>query len=45
MSRVLGRTIDPSDLIEPITAGFRRTLGTDTDSLNPVSLDTVRTNA
>jgi lipoyl(octanoyl) transferase len=43
MSRVLGRTIDPSELIDPITAGFRRTLGADTASLNPVSLDTVRT--
>ena len=45
MSRVLGRTVDPSDLIDPITAGLRRTLGADTDTLNPVSLDNVRTNA
>ncbi|WP_104134719.1 MULTISPECIES: lipoyl(octanoyl) transferase LipB [unclassified Cryobacterium] len=45
MSRVLGRTVEPSELIDSITAGFRRALGADTDSLNPVSLDTVRTNA
>ncbi|TFD67808.1 lipoyl(octanoyl) transferase LipB [Cryobacterium ruanii] len=50
MSRVLGRTVDPNELIEPITAAFRRST-----NLNPVSrpsanttqasLDTVRTNS
>ena len=50
MSHVLGRAVDPNELIEPITAAFRRST-----NLNPVSrpsanstqasLDTVRTNA
>ena len=40
MSRVLGRTVDPSELIEPITAAFLRTA-----SFTPTSLDTVRTPA
>ena len=45
MSRVLGRTVHPSELIDPITTGFRRTLGADAVSVNPVGLDTVRTDA
>ncbi|MBG6215332.1 MAG: lipoyl(octanoyl) transferase LipB [Cryobacterium sp.] len=45
MSRVLGRTIDPSELIDPITAAFLRATSLNSVSTNPASLDTVRTNA
>ncbi|WP_104082722.1 lipoyl(octanoyl) transferase LipB [Cryobacterium sp. Y11] len=39
MSRVLGRTIDPSELIDPITTAFRNTV-----ALNPASPSTVTSN-
>ncbi|SDO46451.1 lipoyl(octanoyl) transferase [Cryobacterium flavum] len=50
MTRVLGRTVDPSELIDPITAAFRRTMSLNAApvapaSMTPASLDTVRTNA
>jgi lipoyl(octanoyl) transferase len=50
MSRVLGRTIDPSELIDPITSAFRRMpslnpASSATVSSSPTNLDTVRTNA
>ena len=45
MSRVLGRTVDPGELVDPITAAFRRNTSMNPASMTPASLDTVRTNA
>ena len=45
MSRVLGRAVDPGELIAPITEAFRRTPGLNPAPMTPASLETVRTNA
>ena len=49
MSRVLGRTVDPSELIDPITTAIRRNTTLNTATLTPNNLssashDNVRTN-
>ena len=45
MSRVLGRTVDPGELIDPITAAFRRSASLNPAQTTSASLDNVRTNA
>ncbi|MDJ0377656.1 lipoyl(octanoyl) transferase LipB [Cryobacterium sp. PH31-L1] len=50
MTRVLGRSVDPSDVIGPITAAFRHAESLNAapvapENTTPASLDTVRTNA
>ena len=45
MSRVLGRSVDPGELIDPITEAFRRTPGLNPASVISANLETVRMNA
>ncbi|SEN04666.1 lipoyl(octanoyl) transferase LipB [Cryobacterium sp. TMT1-3] len=45
MTRVLGHSVDPAELIDPITNAFRRAPGLHQAALSPASLETVRTNA
>ncbi|TFD89249.1 lipoyl(octanoyl) transferase LipB [Cryobacterium serini] len=45
MSRVLGHTVDPSELIDPIMAAFRRSASVNPANTTSASLDNVRTNA
>ena len=44
LSRVLGYNVDPSDLVDPITAAFQRTQSLNSGSTTSTSLETVRTN-
>ncbi|TFD57745.1 lipoyl(octanoyl) transferase LipB [Cryobacterium suzukii] len=45
MSRVLGDTVDPDELIAPITAAFQRSASVNPTNTISASLDNVRTNA
>jgi lipoyl(octanoyl) transferase len=45
MSRVLGRTVDPGELIDTVTAAFLRATSLNPGSPNPVNSDTARRNA